>query len=106
MDTTQERAQARLDAIEVGRIAGRLEAESRREEGEAAEERIRRSMAYAAWDFDGRPNDDSHLTEFGIGPSKATPSLERPSPQTGAVSKEETDNGKTPKRKIGGGRRP
>jgi hypothetical protein len=97
----KEKAQARLDAIEVGRLAGKLEAASRREENEEAAERVKRAMAYAAWDFDGRLNDDSHLVEFGLGPSKGTPSLERPSPQTGAAYKEDPDNGKTPKRRFG-----
>jgi len=97
----KEKAQARLDAIEVGRLAGRLEAESRREEGEIAEDRVKRSMAYAAWDFDGRNDDPGHAKEFGISPTSATPSLERPAPQSGAVQKEEQDNSKNPKRKFG-----
>lgn len=107
MDETQARikAQARLDVIEVGRLAGRLEAESRREDGEAAEMRIKRAMAYAAWDFDGRPENNAHLIEFGLGESSITPSLERAPFQTGGTSKEEPDNGKGFKRKIGGGRR-
>src|SRR5688572_14283715 len=79
-EEAQSKEQARLDAIEIGRLAGRLEAESRREDEETTEERVRQAMAYAAWDFDGRSADSNHLVEFGITP-KATPSLERPSPQ-------------------------
>ena len=108
MDETQARikAQARLDVIEIGRLAGRLEAEARRDDPEAAEMRIKRAMAYAAWDFDDRPEGNAHLIEFGIAESTVTPSLERAPFQTGAASKEkEVDNGKSPKRKIGGGRR-
>lgn len=101
----KETAQARLDAIEVGRLAGKLEAESRREVGEIAEERIKRAMAYAAYDFDGRPADSKHMAEFGLKSGQATPSLERAPLPSGAVSKDEGDNNKTFKRKIGGGRR-
>jgi hypothetical protein len=33
-------------------------------------------MAYAAWDFDGRPAGTAHLEEFRVG-VEITPSLER-----------------------------
>ena len=100
-----EQAQARLDAIELGRLAGQLEAKSRREEGEEAQLRIKRAMFYAAWTFDGRPEDSKpQAAEFGLEPSKVTLSLDRPSPVSGAVQKEEKDNGRFPKRKVGGRR--
>lgn len=106
MDETQARikAQARLDVIEIGRLAGSLEAKSRREDGDAAAARIKRAMAYAAWDFDERPEGTAHLVEFGITASTVTPSLERAPLQSGAVQKEEPDSSKFPKRKIGGRR--
>lgn len=100
----KETAQARLDAIEIGRLAGKLEAQSRREDDDAADTRVRRAMAYAAWDFDGRPEGDKHLIEFGVAPSAATPSLERAPFQSGAAVRPEPENGKTPKRRLGGRR--
>ena len=93
----KEKAQARIDAIEVGRLAGRLEAESRREEGEAAESRIKRAMAYAAWDFDGRQDDPGHASEFGIIANNVTPSLER-APLGDKVAKD--DDSKSTKKKF------
>lgn len=100
----RDKAQARLDAIEIGRLAGRLEAETRREIGDFADTRIRRAMAYAAWEFDGKPEGSAYAVEFGLDPSTATPSLEREPFKRGGVSKEEVENGKTVKRRLGGRR--
>lgn len=102
----KEKAQARLDVIEVGRLTGKLEARSRREEEEIAEDRIKRAMAYAAWEFDGRPESSGHGAEFGVRMTAVTDSLDRAPFQSGAQTKAEPDNSKPPKRKIGGGRRP
>lgn len=62
-------AQARNEAIAIGRLIGEREAESRGEEGDLREGRIKRAMAYAAWEFDGYPagEGERYETEFGIG---------------------------------------
>lgn len=59
----------RRDAIEIGRLIGERDADSRGEEGELREGRIKRAMMYAAWEFDGRPggNGADYEREFGIG---------------------------------------
>lgn len=97
----KETAQARLDAIEVGRLAGKLEADSRRETGEIAEDRIKRAMAYAAYDFDGRPAESNHMAEFGLKAGHgATPSLER-MPLGTVIPKDELESGKSkPKSRL------
>lgn len=99
----REKAQARLDAIEIGRKAGIIEAQLRREDDENANNRMRRAMAYAAWDFDGRPEGNAHLLEFNVAPAAATPSLERPRLQAAKLAEVEPANDK-PKRRLGGRR--
>lgn len=69
---------ARDRAIAYGKELGEAEATSRRETGEEREVRIRRSMAYAAWEFDGRPGKQSDYNkEFGVDELKITGSLDR-----------------------------
>ena len=59
---------SREKAIEVGRMLGLSEAAHRNESKDWADSRIKRAMAYAAWDFDGRPLGDGakYRKEFGI----------------------------------------
>lgn len=45
----------REQAIEHGRLLGEDTARQRGETGEIRQERVERAMAYAAWDYDGRP---------------------------------------------------
>ena len=74
-----ELEQGRKDAIERGRQLGEDEAVRRRETGHARDQRIKRAMMYAAWDFDGRPQGygDRYAKEFGVAQPPVTPSLER-----------------------------
>jgi hypothetical protein len=53
---TRRRGLTREQAIEEGRQLGENEANRRGEIGEERAGRIERAMAYAAWDFDGRPS--------------------------------------------------
>lgn len=67
----------REQAVKYGQALGESEAERRRETGKERDDRIRRAMAYAAWEFDGRPQGMiEHLREFGV-EVKLTGSLER-----------------------------
>lgn len=69
---------SREQAVERGRLLGEQEAESRREVGSDREQRIARAMAYAAWDYDGRPpSSQSQRDEFGVSGPIATGSLDR-----------------------------
>lgn len=63
------RAQPREVAIERGRVFGEDEADRRGETGRERETRMRRAMAYAAWEYDGRPlgQGDRYQEEFGLG---------------------------------------
>jgi hypothetical protein len=58
-------------AIEVGRLLGEAEAERRGEKGESRQGRVARAMAYAAWEYDGKPQGygDRYQKEF------ATPTI-------------------------------
>jgi len=58
----------RDEAIAEGRRGAGIEADLRGETGEVREERIHRAEAYAAWEFDGRPDgeDDRYRIEFGL----------------------------------------
>lgn len=47
--------QTRVEAIEIGRLLGEDTARQRGEIGDIRKERIERAMAYAAWEWDGRP---------------------------------------------------
>ena len=66
----------RDQAIAWGRALGEDEADRRRETGELRQERINRAMAYAAWEYNGKPAGGAHLKEFGV-TTELTPSLER-----------------------------
>lgn len=70
-------AGTREEAIERGRKLGEDEAYRRREIGEEAESRIARAMAYAAWEFDGKPTDGGYKNEFKIGGEPVVPSHDR-----------------------------
>lgn len=68
----------RAEAVEYGRQLGAHEADRRRETGSDREQRIKRAMAYAAWDYDGKPiSSEAQRKEFGVVDSPVTPSLER-----------------------------
>ena len=68
----------RDQAVKYGRQLGEHEANRRRESGTDREQRIKRAMAYAAWDYDGKPlSSESQRREFGVIDSPVTPSLER-----------------------------
>jgi len=58
----------RKAAIVYGRLLGEDEAERRHESPDWADSRIRRAMAYAAWEFDGKPvgRGAEYRKEFGI----------------------------------------
>lgn len=61
-------AGTRAEAIERGRAIGVDETERRRESGHEAEQRIARASAYAAWEWDGKPQGrwDDYCEEFGV----------------------------------------
>ena len=65
---TLNEGMTREQAIKYGQALGESEAERRRETGEERDIRIRRAMAYAAWEFDGRPPGmiGKHLREFEV----------------------------------------
>lgn len=67
---------SRDESLALGKLLGELEADDRGEKGELRDERIKRAMAYAAWDHDGRSLEGDHLKEFGLG-VEITPSLQR-----------------------------
>ena len=76
VSTAAELKAKRAAAIEYGRRLGEDEADSRGETGDWKESRIKRAMAYAAWEFDGKPPGGAHLREFGI-ENDLTGSLDR-----------------------------
>ena len=61
---------SRNEAIETGRLIGERDADSRGEEKDLKDGRVRRAMMYAAWQFDGRPpgNAAQYEAEFGVAP--------------------------------------
>lgn len=63
------RAKPREVAIERGRRFGENEADRRGELGREREVRVKRAMAYAAWEYDGKPLGvgDRYQKEFGLG---------------------------------------
>lgn len=63
------RSQPREVAIERGRALGEDETRKRGETGQEREIRIKRAMAYAAWEYDGKPlgQGDRYQTEFKLG---------------------------------------
>jgi hypothetical protein len=60
---------SRDTAIQRGRAMGAHEAEKRGETGQEAEQRIKRAMSYAAWEYDGKPVgvSERYEREFGLG---------------------------------------
>lgn len=72
----------RSEAIERGRRLGAHEASQRGETGQEANLRIQRAMAYAAWEYDGRPPDtSSYRKEFKSSlPTDLAPHLQKPGP--------------------------
>lgn len=70
----------REQAIAWGKALGEDEADKRREYGAMRDERIRRAMAYAAWEFDGKPSGGAHLKEFKLTEADVIGSLERALP--------------------------
>lgn len=52
----RKRGLSREQAIDIGRQLGTDEADRRGDVGADRQERIERAMAYAAWDYDGRPS--------------------------------------------------
>ena len=62
------RQQGREAAILNGRIAGEQEANRRGEHGLEREQRLARSMRYAAWEYDGKPlgRSEEYDREFGV----------------------------------------
>lgn len=77
--STAEELEAKRDAaVEYGRRLGQAEADSRRETGDDREQRIARAMAYAAWEFDGKPlSSRAQREEFGVSEPATVGSLER-----------------------------
>lgn len=60
------RSEPREVAVERGWLLGEDEARKRGETGQDREDRVKRAMAYAAWEYDGKPTDGSHMREFGV----------------------------------------
>lgn len=56
----------REQAIEQGAKLGANEADRRGETGLEREQRVARARAYAAWEYDGKPTDGSHMREMGV----------------------------------------
>lgn len=71
----------RLAAVEIGRRLGAETAIQLREDTHQSGQRVARAMAYAAWEFDGKPADAwaGYEAEFGVVASvPVMASLERP----------------------------
>ena len=64
---------SREAAIERGRAVGAHEAERRGDTGQVSEQRIKRAMSYAAWEYDGKPvgQAERYELEFGLGAQRA-----------------------------------
>lgn len=60
------RSQGRDAAVLRGRLLGESEAARRGETGQDRDDRVKRAMAYAAWEYDGKPTDGSHMREMGV----------------------------------------
>lgn len=65
----KRRSQSRDAAILHGRLLGEQTAKERGETGDDRDRRIRRAMAYAAWEYDGKPDGGAHLVEFDVVPA-------------------------------------
>jgi hypothetical protein len=70
----------REEWVAYGRALGEDEVKRRRETGEEADQRVRRAMHYAAWEWDGKPLGKSaeYHKEFGIRELNLTMSHDRP----------------------------
>lgn len=67
VETAAELQAKREAAVEFGRRLGTHEADSRGEIGSNREQRIKRAMAYAAWEFDGKPlSSKEQREEMGV----------------------------------------
>ncbi len=60
------RSKPREAAIDLGRRLGEQTADAKGETGPDRDQRVRRAMAYAAWEYDGKPAGGAHLREFGV----------------------------------------
>lgn len=74
---TAVRKQGRDAAILRGRLLGEQTAAQKGETGDDRDQRIARAMAYAAWEFDGKPEGGAHLVEFGVRRHEVQDSLVR-----------------------------
>lgn len=57
---------SRAAAVERGRLLGEQTADQRGETGQDKAQRVARAKAYAAWEYDGKPEGGAHLVEFGV----------------------------------------
>lgn len=57
---------SREEAVERGRRLGEQTAADRNESKQEKQQRVARAMAYAAWEYDGKPQGGAHLVEFGV----------------------------------------
>ena len=61
------RKQGRDAAVLLGRLLGEQTARERGDTGKDKEQRIARAMAYAAWEYDGKPvSSAKQRKEFGV----------------------------------------
>jgi hypothetical protein len=61
------RKQGRDAAVLLGRLLGEQTARERGDTGRDREQRIARAMAYAAWEYDGKPESSAEQRrEFGV----------------------------------------
>lgn len=71
--------EARARAIEYGRALGADAARRQGETGEEAMLRVARAAAYAAWEFDGKPEGEAeaYAQEFGLDRREVTAAADR-----------------------------
>jgi hypothetical protein len=68
VSTAAELKAKRDAAVDYGRRLGEQTADDLGETGMDKEQRMRRAMAYAAWEFDGKPpSSQVQRAEFGVG---------------------------------------
>ncbi len=61
------RKQGRDAAVLLGRLLGEQTARERGDTGKDREQRVARAMAYAAWEYDGKPESSAaQRKEFGV----------------------------------------
>jgi hypothetical protein len=61
------RKQGRDAAVLLGRLLGEQTARERGDTGKDREQRVARAMAYAAWEYDGKPvSSAAQRREFGV----------------------------------------